>query len=266
VTALAVLGNLCRDVVAGAPPRPGGGVFYATRALARLGVNARVAASCRSADRELLLPPLEAFGLPVDWYESEATTEYSFHYEGDRRIMRQTAVGDPWSPGQALEAVGDATWVHVAALVRTDFPEATLAALAGGGRRRLLVDAQGLVRTADLGPLRTNGEVGNAFRYVSILKLNDEEAQTLLGSAEPEDLTVLGVPEIVFTLGSRGSVVVTPDAVERVPALKVSRGVDPTGAGDTFSAAYLSARAAGVEPIAAAHRATSTVAAFLAGD
>ena len=66
--------------------------------------------------------------------------------------MRQDSVGEPWSTERALEAAADATWVHVGALVRTDFPPETLAALATEGRR-LLLDAQGLVRTAALGPL-----------------------------------------------------------------------------------------------------------------
>ena len=66
VTKIAALGHLTRDVVAGADPRPGGGVFYATRALARLGADAHVEASCSAEHRPALVPPLEAFGLPVD--------------------------------------------------------------------------------------------------------------------------------------------------------------------------------------------------------
>jgi len=48
----------------------------------------------------------------VEWHESAETTAYSFHYEGERRIMRQEAVADPWSPEQAVAAIGDATWIH----------------------------------------------------------------------------------------------------------------------------------------------------------
>jgi sugar/nucleoside kinase (ribokinase family) len=40
--------------------------------------------------------------------------------------------------------------------------------------------------------------------------------------------------------------------------------VDPTGAGDTYSATYIVQRAAGVEPVEAARVAAATVAAFLA--
>ena len=262
MSSIAAIGSLSRDVVAGGAPRPGGAVFYAARALAAIGAHARIAAACAREHRDELLPPLEAFGLPVEWHESAETTAYSFHYEGERRIMRQEAVADPWSPEQAVAAIGDATWIHVGALVRSDFPVETLAALSGGGRQ-LLVDAQGLVRTAALGPLQTDGEVGDALRYVAILKLNDEEAHTLAGTAEPAALQGLGVPEVILTLGSQGSFVITLAAVEHVPPRVVVGPVDPTGAGDTFSATYLTSRARGLPPAEAAGEATVAVAAFL---
>jgi sugar/nucleoside kinase (ribokinase family) len=262
MTAIAVLGHLTRDVVDGGEPRPGGGVFYAARALARLGADAHVAASCSSEDRSALLPPLEAFDLPVAWHESSVTTEYRFHYEGDRRIMRQEAVGDPWPANRAVAAAGDSTWVDVCALTRTDFPAETLAALAAGGRQ-LLVDAQGFVRTPALGPLQRDEHIGDVLRHVEVLKLNDDEAKVLVGSVEPEQLRALGVPEVVLTLGSRGAWVVTPDLVEHVPAVPVDGEVDPTGAGDTYSVTYLVQRVAGAEPVEAARIAAETVSNFL---
>ena len=263
MTAIAVLGHLTRDVVAGGDPRPGGGVFWSTRALARLGADAEVHASCSAGDRPTLVPPLEAFGLPVTWYESSTTTAYSFHYEGDRRIMRQDAVGDPWPADRAVEAAGDSTWVDVCALTRTDFPAGTLAALAAGGRR-LLVDAQGLVRTPALGPLQRDEHIGDVLGHVEVLKLNDDEARVLVGDVEPEKLRALGVPEVVLTLGSRGAWVVTPGLIEHVPAVPVDGDVDPTGAGDTYSATYIVQRAAGADPVEAARIAAETVSDFLA--
>lgn len=263
MSSIAALGHLTRDVVAGAEPRPGGGVFYATRALARLGADAHAEASCSREHQAQLLPPLEEFGLPTTWHESSTTTAYSFHYEGDKRIMSQDAVGDPWTPQQAVEAAADATWVNVCALARSDFPAATLAALAERGYR-LVIDAQGLVRTAALGPLVCDSNVGDALHHVTGLKLNDEEATILTGSAEPEGLRALGVGEVVLTLGSQGSVVVTADLIERVPAVEVDGPIDPTGAGDTFTVAYLLARVEGAEPVEAARFAAATVSSFLA--
>ncbi|MGH3065624.1 MAG: PfkB family carbohydrate kinase [Gaiellaceae bacterium] len=261
--AIAAIGHISRDVVAGSAPRPGGGVFYGARALARMGADACIAAACAADDRPLLFQPLETLGLPVTWRESTTTTAYSFHYEGERRIMRVEAVGDPWTPTQAVRAAGGAEWINVCALARSDFSPATLAALAGDGRR-LLVDAQGLVRTPRIGPLHTDGAIGDTLRHVEILNLNDEEAATLVGSADPERLQTLGVPEVLLTLGSRGSFVITPALIEHVPAVEVRRAVDSTGAGDTYAATYLAQRVAGAEPVEAARVASATVAAFLA--
>ncbi len=257
-----MIGHLTRDVVGGDQPRPGGVVFYSARALAETAAKVSVAASCAEADRADLLPPLAAFGLPVRWYPSTTTTAYSFHYEGNRRIMRQDSVGEPWSIERALEGATDAAWVHVGALVRTDFPPETLAALATEGRR-LLLDAQGLVRTPALGRLRTDGQIGGVLRHVAILKLNDEEAETLVGGTDPGRLRSLGVEEVLLTLGSRGATVVAGEMVEHVPAHEISGHVDPTGAGDTFSAGYLAARATGAAPVEAARVANDLVGTFL---
>jgi len=264
VTSIAAIGNLSLDRVSGAPPRPGGTVFYSARTLALLGSDAQIAASCATADRAALIPRLEAFGLPATWYEAAATTAFSFRYvRSGRRIMRLDAVGKQWSPEDALAAAGDARWVHIGSLVRTDFPSETLAALVGA-EKKLLVDAQGLVRTAALGPLRANGEIGDVLEYVRMLKLDDSEAATLVGSADPDRLRSLGVPEVILTLGAKGSILVLPDRFEAVPAVDIQATVDPTGAGDAYAAAYLAARSNGAEPLEAARTATRTTAELLA--
>src|SRR6185503_16926792 len=98
-------------------------------------------------------------------------------------------------------------------------------------------------------------------RHVSILKLAEDEARTILDGAELEELRGLGVPEVVVTFGAGGSLVLTRDAAVRVTA-RPAPG-DPTGAGDAFSVAYLGARAGGHRPISAARRASALVSALL---
>lgn len=177
--------------------------------------------------------------------------------------MRQDAVGDPWPPQQALAACEGADWAYVGALTQSDFPPQTLAALAAGGRR-LLIDAHGVVRSPTLGPLRSDGSRRDLLDHVSVLKLNDEEAETLVGGLEIERLRALAVPEVLLTLGSRGSLIVTPHEVERISVTPVEGAVDPTGAGDTFSAAYLDARSRGASPAEAGRAASDVVAELLA--
>lgn len=226
-------------------------------------------ARCATRDRDVCLVPLEELGPPVTWRGAATTTEFAFHYEGDHRVMQVRAVGDPWLPqdvdGWAALPLAGAEWVHAGALLRSDFPAETLAALARDGRR-ILIDAQGLVRRAELGPLALDGDVDRStFEHLTVLKLDEDEARILAGSTEPVDLRGLGVPEVVITLGSRGSLVVAGDAVERIEVEPVTGGVDPTGAGDSFSLAYLAARAGGARPVDAARRASAFVSELLAG-
>lgn len=263
MTLIAAIGNLALDRIAGGAPRAGGTVFYSARTLARLGADAHAAVSCSAEDAPTLEPALEDIALPVAWYPSETTNAYQIRYlPSGRRIMRLDSLGKSWSQQEAVDAVADADWVHVGALVRTDFPRTTLAALARGGRT-LLVDGQGLVRLPVLGTLRSDGEIGDVLPHVSILKLDEREAGLLAGDAGR--VSSLGVPEVLVTLGRHGSLVVTPRGiVARVKAAPIAQAVDPTGAGDTFSAAYLVARAGGAEPGEAARSATDVVGEFLA--
>jgi sugar/nucleoside kinase (ribokinase family) len=267
---VAVVGNLTKDVVAAASPRPGGAVFYQARAFERIApsLDVHLVTRCAMEDRELLLPPLEAFGLPVTWRAARQTLAFSFHYEGERRIMEVDSLGDPWTPedvtGWVGTAIGDARWVMVGALTRADFPPETLSALRAEGRE-LLADGQGFTRRGEVGPLVEDADISpETFAAMRGLKLNDEESRVLVGSVEAHDLRALGVPEIVVTQGSRGVFVVTGDIAEHVPATPIDGPVDPTGAGDTFWVAYLVARASGAEPVEAARSASETTSAIIA--
>jgi sugar/nucleoside kinase (ribokinase family) len=258
VPALAVLGNLSRDLVDGGPPRVGGAPFWAARALRVLGSPAVVAVKCADADRRLLAPPLIALGLPVLWLGGSSTATFSFSYDGDRRKMTVEELGDPWSPVDARSI--DARWVHVGALARSDFPAETLAELRG----RVSFDGQGLVRPERTGPLELDAEFDpEVLRHVDVLKLAEDEARVLVGEPDEDSLRSLGVAEVVVTLGSQGSMVLANGRLEHVPAQPVAGKVDPTGAGDAFSAAYLVSRAGGHAPAAAARRATTLVAGLL---
>jgi sugar/nucleoside kinase (ribokinase family) len=269
VSRIALIGNLAVDRVAGGPPRPGGGVLWGAHAAARIGADVVVVTRCAPGDRELVLTPLEALGPPVACGDAASTAGFSFHYEGDRRVMTVDAVGERWTPddveGWAASSLADAGWVQLAALLASDFPAETVTALARGGRR-LLLDAHGLVRVRRTGPLALDapGDLGT-LADVAILKLDDAEAIALAGGVEPERLRSLGVAEVVLTLGSRGAVVVTPETVVEIPPHRTVGAVDPTGAGDSFSLVYLDARSRDATPAEAAERASSIVAGLISG-
>ena len=261
---LGVIGHLSLDIVSGGEPQVGGGPWHAGRALRVLQQRAVVAVKCGPEERAPFLQRLAALGLPVSLVTAGTTTAFSFSYDAEsRRTMAVEEIGEPWQPDEPpAQLLRRVEWLHVAPLLRGDFPLETLAPLARG--RRILFDGQGLVRARQTGPLVLDADFDPALlRHIAILKLAEEEARAIVGDADLSTLLELGVPEVVVTFGLAGSLVLARGVNQRVQALPVD--ADPTGAGDAFSIAYLDARAAGHGPLSAARRATALVAALLAG-
>ena len=251
---IALLGNLARDLLPGQPTRPGGGPTHGAPALRRLGLPARVYARCAEADREELFAPLAALGVGARYVPGAATASFELSYLGDRREVRVVAPGDVWRPEDVPRLPPEIEWVHLAPLLRSDFPDETLAALAAG--RRLLLDGQGLVRPTTVGALVLDANYDPALlRHVSALKLAEDEAEVL---GDPGSLPVA---EILVTHGSAGATIYAGGKVEHVSSEPVD--ADPTGAGDAFCVSYASARAAGHSPVDAAQLAANLVSALL---
>ena len=262
VRRLAVVGLVSLDRVDGGPPRLGGAPFYAARAFRFLGHPAVVGTKGAGEDRGLVL---RALGLPVVYGPAERTISFRIDYAGETRRLVLEESGEPFARdevrGWLAPALAGADWVHAGALTRADFPIETLAALRRG--RRLSFDGQGLVRPARKGEIAPDAEYDpEVLRYVDLLKLGEEEAGALGLGLDERSLRSLGVPEVVVTLGSRGTVVYADGLAEHVPSRPLD-GVDPTGAGDEFIAAYLSYRRHGHGPPSAARCANDAVRALL---
>lgn len=255
--AVSVVGNLSVDLLDGGAVRAGGCPAFAAPALAPVRDRATIFTAAAPADRELFAPLLAGLDVPYQLLEVERSSSFALRYTGDDRAMTVAAVGHRWTPELAEHVTG---WVHLAPLLRSDFPTETVAALAAGCRTSF--DGQGLVRAPVAGPLRLDANYDPALlRHVSVLKLADEEARIVAGGAfDVAAAARLGVPEILVTFGNQGcDLYVAGEAVHVPPAWPV-RGVDPTGAGDMFSVAYVAARASDLEPSAAAHAASRLVA------
>ncbi len=263
---LAVIGHTACDYVDGAPPRPGGAPLYAAKALRALGERGVIVTRCSEDDRALL-DSLYAVGLPVVWRAEGRTPVFVIRNGPDGRELELRALGDPWTAQDARDWVGAAIagagWVHLGPLWRGDFAPDAVAELARG--RRLSFDGQGLVRPGRTGPVRMDAEADlSVLEHVDVLHLSEREAATLGLGLDERSLRTLGVPEVVVTLGERGSVVYADDLAGLVPAAPVAVR-DPTGAGDAFIAAYASSRLAGHEPVSAARRATELLHGLLSG-
>jgi sugar/nucleoside kinase (ribokinase family) len=85
--------------------------------------------------------------------------------------------------------------------------------------------------------------------------VNRAEAEAAAGSLEPEALARLGAPEVAVTLGRDGALGVVDGRSWRSEPTGTGVYADPTGAGDTWTAAYVVHRAAGESPEEAARAA-----------
>ncbi|MDA0699865.1 MAG: carbohydrate kinase family protein [bacterium] len=80
---------------------------------------------------------------------------------------------------------------------------------------------------------------------VEVVLMNERELFTLTGEGSISDavagLRARGIEQVVVKVGEMGSIVVTPERSELVEALEIDGVVDSTGAGDVYTAAFVSA-------------------------
>lgn len=262
VPGVTVLGNLAIDIIDGAPPSPGGCASFAGVALQVAGGPGRIIAMGAQRDHALFDELRARFGTLLQILPSERTSSFSLDYDdADHRHMGVRAIGPVWTDADVEVADPATTWVHLAPLLRTDFPAATLAALAARGHR-VAYDGQGLVRADQLGPLVEDRHFpADLLADVDILKLAEDEAVIVAdGAFDASTAERLGVAEILVTYGSEGCDIYFDGAVQRVPAAWRVLDVQTTGAGDMFTTCYVAHRAAGHDPHSAAQAASALVA------
>lgn len=262
VNGVTVLGNLAIDVINGAPKSPGGCASFSGVALEAVGGPGRIVALAAERDHDLFDFLAERFGDMITILPADCTSGFRLDYvDVDHRQMSVDAIGPVWGRSEIEAADPDTTWVHLAPLLRTDFPPDALALLDERGHR-VAYDGQGLVRADQLGPLVVDRHYPpELLSHISVLKLAEDEAVIVAdGTFDEATAERLGVPEILVTFGSDGCDIYTEGSVIRVPAAWRVEGVQTTGAGDMFTSCYVANRAAGEDPRGAVERASELVA------
>lgn len=262
VRGVTVLGNLAIDRIDGAPESPGGCASFAGVALEAAEVPGRIVAMAAERDHALFDPLSARLGPLLRILPADRTSSFRLDYvDVDHRQMFVDAIGPVWGEPEIAAADPDTTWVHLAPLLRTDFPAAALAALDARGHR-VVYDGQGLVRADRTGPLVLDRHFNpELLTHISVLKLAEDEA-VIVADGEFDESTAarLGVPEILVTFGSEGCDIYAAGSVTRVPAAWRVEGVQTTGAGDMFTACFTANRAAGGSTRDAVVRASELVA------
>lgn len=257
-----VLGNLAVDIINNGSPTPGGCASFAGVALRSAPGTTRIVAMGEESHHDLFDPVLQKFGSMVRLVPSDRTSAFCLDYDDtDHRHMAVGAIGPVWTPTDVDAVDPRTTWVHLAPLLRTDFPAETLAHLTARGHR-IAYDGQGLVRSDRVGPLVLDRRFSpELLRHISVLKLAEDEAVIVAdGPFDEAAVARLGVPEILVTYGSEGCEIYVDGTVLRIPAAWRVLGVQTTGAGDMFTACYVAHRAAGAGPRRAVELASELVA------
>jgi sugar/nucleoside kinase (ribokinase family) len=246
---IGLIGHTVIDTVVGPDGsesrRLGGTPLYARRSLEAAGERCVVVTRGADPGDAVVIPGGPAYDSRLD------------HRVGTRQVL--AAIGLPFGPHEtrtlALPALRGCTWLHLGSQGGGDFPPETIALLRNAGHR-LCLDGQGLARGPDPGPVRLRAVPAAALAGVEILKLNRLEALAFTGGdLDRGALRALGVPEVVVTMSGAGVLVDRPEGTRELPGTGAGAYPDPTGAGDTFAAAYVLFRSRGSEPAAAARAA-----------
>jgi 1D-myo-inositol 3-kinase len=227
---LVAIGHVTRDLAADGP-RIGGAAAYASAVAARLGLRAALV-TCAGPEMDLsaTLP-----GVAVEFVERDITTVLEHVYREGRRIQYLRARAAVIDRSAIHGEISNSRMLLLGPVVAevdpgvvAAFPSALVAADAQGWLRRIGRD--GLVEDGyleDLNPRELSGRV-------TVLVLSEED---LVGQPIPQ-AWLSGFPIVILSRGRDGLRLHYNDRWWWMPAFPAEE-LDPTGAGDTVSVAFL---------------------------
>ena len=180
----------------------------------------------------------------------------SFIREGACTIFRSRMSLRIWTSSRGRGSWRSAIWVcfpsanpGLARLFRTIKKETGV---------KILLDTGGI-------PEENNPLLRAVLPFVDIFIPSYDEAVVLTGKTKPEQIVRFlqqsGASGVVgVKMGAKGCFIASGDAAMYVPALRVKKVVDATGAGDAFDAGFLAATLRGFDPFAAARIANAVAA------
>ncbi|MDE6576676.1 MAG: ribokinase [Muribaculaceae bacterium] len=250
--AICCIGHITLDKVV--TPRhtaymPGGTAFYFGHAMAALEARDFLLVSSLAESEMESVEGLRNVGVNVEVIPSAHTVYFENIYgeDSNHRTQRVLAKADPFTVGK-LRGV-EASTFHLGTLLADDFSLDVIRDLSLRGK--VSVDAQGYLRSVlDESVVAVDwDDKKEALKYVDILKANEHEMEVLTGSSDPGEaahrLAAYGVGEVILTLGSEGSLILSEGKEHYIPAYKPQDVVDATGCGDTYMAGYLYKRSQG---------------------
>ena len=229
---------------------PGGTSFYFSKALVHSAVTYGLVTALAPQEHQIV-DDLRAEGITIYTLPSSHTVYFENIYSADQNHRDQNVLAKaaPFTTAQMPDV--QAKIFHLGPLLADDIPVNLLADLSEKGLVSL--DIQGYLRHVINRKVvyRDWAEKRDALPNVGILKANQFEMEVITGRKNVREgaryLADLGVPEVIITLGSEGSLIFTQSTFYQIPAFKPKAVVDATGCGDTYMAGYLSKRVKGAQ-------------------
>jgi sugar/nucleoside kinase (ribokinase family) len=244
---LGVAGPLCIDeiIIRRQKKEQLGGVpFYAGEALAALGVDVTVYGTW--GDGDIKLQKARLVHLPAEG-TIRYINEYPDQTNPDYRIQHAIMPPNTILPGDIPEEDMKKTdYLVIGPLYNDNISPKTIQELSK--HTSIALAPQGMIRHLDGEKVvwRDPQPVLDATPYVTFLQLDEKELAFITGTESEQDailkLTNIGPKTtILVTHGSNGSNIYVRGVKHKIPAFKPKEVIDPTGAGDTYLAGFLTA-------------------------
>ncbi len=273
----------------------GGGTYHTGIALARLGVKTAIFTPLADSPDTSLVDKafnhpniVEVF--PTPSAENMVFENYYYSHNPDKRRQQMVQSSDPIQKDDLNTSIYTARIIHLAPLTKRDLPVPTVQALAtdfertlDGKKPLISLAVQGYVRKNINGKIfpDTWGKRDRILPYIDIIAMDAAEsyylqppqglnlsrylAQDKAMRETAESLLEKGIKEVIITLGSRGSLIACNAGVMQIPAYSLGKITNPTGAGDSFVAGYLSRRLVHEDPFTSARFAAITASNHITG-
>jgi 1D-myo-inositol 3-kinase len=235
---------------------PGGSAYYTSRAYLEFGANVRLVTS---VGKDFLFK--EVFdGLEVFNIESEKTTTFRNHYPlNGPRIQKCHSQAKPISP--VLPPLDDVDVLHLAPVISEINIKEWLTHLKAG---LVVMGLQGFLRmvdkSGDVIPAKWHPEKSEA-KMIDMLFLSEED---LLGHPQLLSELLNAFNLIALTKGKDGSIIYNNGKEIKIGIYDTFE-VDPTGAGDIYSAVFTLARIMGTSIINSAQYAAASASIIVEG-
>jgi len=224
----------------------GGVTTYAGLTYCRHGIHTLAVSNLAEQDLHLL-DKLKAENIAIYRGNSTCTTHFVNYIKGDARSQKLLLQADTIRAAQIHAILDLVDCLHLGPLHPLDI-EWDAVNLSTCPELMIFMDVQGLTRKIDTNRISTSvsSHLDHALEIAHIVKANGAEYRAVLDFYRMTPSKLMRryhLQEIVVTLGAKGGFVQKPDGTAiAYPASGVGSGVDPTGAGDVFFAAYLVSR------------------------